>query len=302
MTSATATREAPDQPVLWQVRFEASAALIDAAAPLFDTALSQARMCAGDGSNCWRFEALFDIQPDAAGLEAGLAVAAAALGQPAPAVVVEGLEHRDWLADNQAALKAMEVGRFRIVPAHLAGSTPLSPCRSIVLDAGPAFGSGAHETTRSCLELVERVARRGRPRRIVDLGTGSGILAIGAARLWSRRVVATDADPVAVATAMANARANGCATLVDGRIGAGTGPVRRGERFDLVVANILAGPLAAMARDIRQIVAPGGRLILSGILSKQENLVLTRYLNAGFRLTCRETKPPWSSYLLRRVR
>lgn len=257
-------------------------------------------MRAGEDSDIWSLEALYDHEPLASAFEPALAIAAAALNVDTPPVDIAPLVQRDWLAENQAALKVVRIGRFQIVPDHRASATPPSHLHRIVLDAGPAFGSGTHETTQSCLELMAALARHRRPQRILDLGTGSGILAIGAVKLWQRHVVATDLDPVAVVTMLENARVNGCAPYIDGRTGSGVQPLARAGRFDLVIANILARPLAGMAQDLAHTVERGGSLILSGILSTQENSILTAYRNAGFSLRQRLNKGPWSSYLLRR--
>ena len=293
--SAVAPASSPD---LWQLRLAGPRRLIEATEPLFDAALSVARVRAGDGSECWILEALFDGEPAAAPIEAGLVLAAEALGVAAPAIDVARLGTRDWLAENRAALTEIAVGRFRIVPEHRRSEAPPSPSIDIFIDAGPAFGSGRHETTQSCLRLLEEIARKLRPRRILDLGAGSGILALAAAQLWKRRVVATDIDPVAVRTIRANAVRNGCRPRIDARCGRGLDPVRRERPFDLVVANILAGPLADLAPELRGTIAPRGQLILSGILSSQENRVLSRYRAAGFRLERRLVRGSWSSYRL----
>ncbi len=296
----TAGREPADaSPDLWQVRFGGPGWLVEAAEPLFEAALSVARVRAGDGSECWTLEALFDGPPAAAPIEAGLALAAEALGLAAPPIDIARLEPRDWLAENRAALAEIAVGRFRIVPEHRRIEAPPSHSVDLFVDAGPAFGSGRHETTQSCLLLLEDIARGRRPRRILDLGAGSGILALAAAKLWRRRVVATDIDPMAVRTVRLNARRNRSAPWIDTRCGPGLEPLLRERPFDLVIANILAGPLADLAPAIRSAVARRGQLILSGILSGQENRVLCRYRAAGFRLERRLVKGSWSSYRLR---
>ena len=294
--SEAAPASSPD---LWQLRLAGPRRLIEATEPLFDAALSVARVRAGDGSERWILEALFDGEPAAAPIEAGLTLAAEALGVAAPAIDVARLEPRDWLAENRAALTEIAVGGFRIVPEHRRSEAPASHLLNLYVDAGPAFGSGRHETTQSCLRLLEEIARERRPRRILDLGAGSGILALAAAQLWKRRVVATDIDPVAVRTVRRNALRNGCLPRIDSRCGSGLDPVRRERPYDLVMANILAGPLADLAPELRGAVARRGLLILSGILSSQENRVLCRYRAAGFRLERRLVKGSWSSYRLK---
>ena len=287
-----------DAPELWLVRFIGPRRLVDTAEPLFDAALSVARARAGDEPETWTLEALFDGEPAAPPIEAGLAIAARAIGVPAPAVAVERVEQRDWLAENEAELTGITVGRFRILPEHRSYETTPPHLLRLLVDAGPAFGSGRHETTQGCLRLLEEIARERRPRRILDLGAGSGILALAAAQLWKRPVVAADIDPVAVRTTRLNAKRNRSTPLIDARCGNGLDPVRRERPFDLVMANILAGPLADLATAMRSAVAPRGRLILSGILSGQENRVLCRYRAAGFRLERRLVKGSWSSYRL----
>ena len=196
-----------DAPELWLVRFIGPRRLVDTAEPLFDAALSVARARAGDKPETWTLEALFDGEPAAPPIEAGLAVAARAIGVPAPAVAVERIEQRDWLAENEAELTGITVGRFRILPEHRSCEATPPHLLRLLVDAGPAFGSGRHETTQGCLQLLEEIARERRPRRILDLGAGSGILALAAAQLWKRPVVAADIDPVAVRTTRLNAKA-----------------------------------------------------------------------------------------------
>ena len=222
-----------------------------------------------------------------------------ALGVPAPAVAVERVEQRDWLAENQAGLTGITVGRFRILPEHRSCETTPPHLLRLLVDAGPAFGSGRHETTQGCLRLLEEIARERRPRRILDLGAGSGILALAAAQLWKRPVVAADIDPVAVRTTRLNARRNRSTPLIDARCGNGLDPVGRERPFDLVMANILAGPLAELAPEmtrrrratraadpVRDPVQPG----------KPRALPLPR--QPGFRLERRLVKGSWSSYRL----
>jgi len=284
----------------WQVRIVAPPPFLDLCEPLFDDAVAVSRLRQPDDGDAWALEALTVEEPAIAPLEAGLALLAKAQGVAAPAVEISFVEARDWLALNQAALTVFDVGPFRIVPTHHLASSHPDHRHHLVLDAGPAFGSGTHETTQACLLLMTWLANRVRLHRILDVGTGSGILAMAAARLWRCSIVATDIDPVAVATAQENATQNGLGPFIAFHAGAGIDPVRRGRPFDLAVANILSGPLAAMAGDIRRTVAPGGWLILSGILVSQENQVLCRYGAAGFRLCRRLVLGEWASFLLRR--
>ena len=166
-----------------------------------------------DGS-IWRISGYAETEPDRAAIERAALDAARAAGQGAPAIRFEKLEARDWLAENRRSFEPIEAGRFFVHPCHVAA--PGDPRRTeIELDAGPAFGSGSHETTRGCLLALDRLGgRRGfKPRRLLDLGCGSGILAIAMARQWRRPVTAIDHDPVAVTTTAAQRRAERCSGL-----------------------------------------------------------------------------------------
>jgi ribosomal protein L11 methyltransferase len=236
-------------------------------------------------------EALYDMEPDAAWLSrlAGVAVTA------------EPLPERDWIRQSQMGLPPVRAGRFFLYGAHDAGAVPKGVI-PICIEAGLAFGTGHHETTSLCLRALSRIARRMRPRRVLDLGCGTGVLAIGAAALWHVRVLATDIDPIAIAVTHDNARANGTAPLVEAETAEGMDHPRIRARapFDLIVANILAGPLMRLAPGIARALAPGGTLVLSGLLRNQENLVLGFYRPHGlvFRRSYRDG--PWSALVLNR--
>jgi ribosomal protein L11 methyltransferase len=172
----------------------------------------------------------------------------------------------------------------------------------LVLDAGAAFGSGEHGSTRGCLRALQRVAHR-RPRRIIDLGTGSGILALAAGKLLRRRVLATDIDPWAVVVAARNVALNGARGRV--RVVLADDWKRRAVRsagpYDLVLANILARPLAAMARDLARALAPGGTAILSGLLARQARMVLAAHRRARLRLDVALAEERWTTLVLRKA-
>ena len=169
-----------------------------------------------------------------------------------------------------------------------------------MLDAGVAFGSGEHGSTRGCLRALEGLAHR-RPRRILDLGTGSGILAMAAARLLHRPVLAVDIEPWSVRVAGQNAELNRLGRLVRARLGNGWAarPVRRAAPYDLVFANILARPLCAMARDLARNLAPGGRAVLAGLLDAQVPLVLAAHRRQGLLLERRLAEGRWVTLVVR---
>jgi ribosomal protein L11 methyltransferase len=190
--------------------------------------------------------------------------------------------------------------RFAVRGTHVRG--PAAPGRlTILLDASVAFGSGEHGSTRGCLRAFERVAHR-RPRRILDLGTGSGILALAAARLLHRRVLGTDIEPWSVRTAAANATLNrlaGLARFV--RADGWTSPaVTSAGPYDLVFANILARPLCRMARHLARHLAPGGTVILAGLLVGQARWVLAAHRRHGLVLERTLAEGKWCTLVLRR--
>jgi ribosomal protein L11 methyltransferase len=194
----------------------------------------------------------------------------------------EDLPDIDWMASVLADLKPVRAGRFLVHGAHDRHQVRPHDL-AIEIEAGQAFGTGHHETTAGCLEMAGRLIARRRPRRVLDLGTGSAVLAIGVAKLARIAVTATDIDPVAVRVAAANARLNGVHTLVRTRVATGLegGEIRERAPFDLILANILAGPLMRMAPQMAAVLTPGGDLVLSGILARQRRAVLAAYRGQG---------------------
>jgi len=206
---------------------------------------------------------------------------------------------QDWIRLSQEGLPPVRAGRFFVYGAHDKGAVP-SGVIPLRIEAGLAFGTGHHESTALCLALLTDIAKRRRVWRALDLGCGTGVLAIGMARLWKRRVVAADIDRVAVAVARENASLNDTGPLVRTRVADGVPNAARGRRFDLIAANILAGPLTRLAPQIARALGPRGVLILSGILRWQENLVLGFYRPHGLVLRERRRDGNWSALLLER--
>jgi ribosomal protein L11 methyltransferase len=197
--------------------------------------------------------------------------ARAALGAGDLAEVPE----QDWSETWKAGLDAFTVGGVFVRPSWIDAACPPGAAE-VVLDPGMAFGTGTHPTTSLCLEAIGGALRARPGARVLDVGTGSGLLAIAAARLGAARVVATDNDPVALAVAAENAGRNGVTLELSGEP-----PDRLEGEFDLVVANILANTLAELAPGIARRLAPGGTLLLSGILAGQEDGVREAYLAEG---------------------
>lgn len=235
-------------------------------------------------------EAYYDAPPDEAELTA-------ILGQ---AVRVEALPDQDWVKLSQEGLPPVRAGRFFVYGAHDKGKAPGNTV-ALGIDAGIAFGTGHHETTSGCLEALDWLKRIGfNPGNALDLGCGTGVLALALERLWRIPVIASDIDPQAIDVTRQNLRLNGGQMLVRAVVAEGLahGAIAAAAPYDLIVANILAGPLTQLATSIRAHSAAGGRLLLSGLLRNQENLILAFYRSLGYRLARRWRPGPWSVLLL----
>ncbi len=254
---------------------------------------------ADEGARIWRVEGVKEPGEGEGALAGALALAALVTGVD-PALQRRPTEAGGWLARTHSSFPEQLVGRrFAIRGTHLTGSA--APGRiALVLDAGVAFGSGEHGSTRGCLRALERVAHR-RPARILDLGCGSGILAMAAARLLHRRVRATDIDHWSVRVTRENLRLNGLRNRVQCALATGwQPPARAGAPYDLVFANILARPLCRMARALATNLAPGGTAILAGLLHSQARMVLAAHRRAGLVLDFTVQEGAWTTLVLRR--
>jgi ribosomal protein L11 methyltransferase len=218
---------------------------------------------------------------------------------PDLAISTETLADADWLAMALSGLPPVRAGRFFIFGMHDRGRIPSSAV-DLRIEAGAAFGTGHHGTTVGCLLAYDRLLRRHRFGRVLDVGTGTGVLAIAAARTGARVAVGTDIDPVSVLIARENARVN----HARGRFalaGDLDHPLVRGSApYDLVFANILARPLVILSQAIKGALKPGGIVILSGLLHSQSRFVLAAYRSRGFRLERRLRRDAWATLVLRR--
>lgn len=275
---------------LWQSRFIVPGGAVELfLAELDDVALSVAafeepRYDAGDGA-LWRIELMHRGEPDKEQLAACLAPLAERAGIERIDLTVAPLATTNWLARVAASFTPQRIGRFWVYGSHVRASPP-ADALPIRLDAGLAFGSGEHASTRGCLLALDELARRRRFGRVLDVGCGSGILAIAAAKCWPARVLAVDNDPQAVAVAQENARQNTVAGRMRVRCSEGyrSPAVRAAGPYDLVFANILANPLCDMARDLARHLAPGGSAILSGLFDRQAPRVIEAHRAVGLRL------------------
>ena len=241
----------------------------------------------------WRIDAFPTTDEEARAINTVLA------GFPALQVATEVLADADWLAMSLSGLPPVRAGRFFVYGAHDLGLAPASTV-NLRIEAGAAFGTGHHGTTVGCLLAFDALLKARRFERVLDVGAGTGVLAIAAARTGTRVAVGTDLDAPSVRIAGENAALNGARARFACASGLGHRLVRRHGPYDLVFANILAPPLVALAQDIKRALRPGGFVILSGLLRTQERRVLAAYRSRGFRLVRRIHRDAWSALVLRR--
>jgi ribosomal protein L11 methyltransferase len=289
------------QAPLWQSRFAIPAAAVDLFLDALEIdALSVAvfEEPAADGA-LWRVELLHQAEPDRETLAARIAPLAERSGLRRIDLTVAPVAATDWLARTAESFPAQPVGRFWVHGSHIT-TTPPAGTVPIQLDAGLAFGSGEHATTQGCLLALDRMAGRRRFRRVLDLGCGSGVLAIAAAKLGAARVIAADNDPLAVAVARANAARNRVGHRIRCLVSEGYRNPLLGTfgPYDLILANILADPLCALARDCARHLAPGGLVVLSGLLDRQAARVIAAHRRARLRLRDRVTVGIWASLVM----
>lgn len=252
----------------------------------------------GDGAD-WRVEGVCRTPPDHTAIEVAFAVTAAALGMEAPVPEYARLPQVDWLQENMRSFPPIRAGRFFVHGSHWQGRPPAGSI-PLLIDAGTAFGSGEHPTTLGCLIALSGLAKRRRFRRPLDMGCGSGILALGMAHLWPVYVQASDIDPEAVRVTRFNAERNALSRRITAVGGDGYRQriVNRRKPYDIIVANILARPLRRMAPALRSHLAPGGVAILSGLLVRQERLVLSAHRTQGLKLIGRIVVNGWTTLVL----
>jgi ribosomal protein L11 methyltransferase len=252
-----------------------------------------------DGSRAWLMEAYFGFEPDE---EAIRALIAAASDEDTARFATFGLtEKRDWVANSLAGLKPVRAARFLVHGAHDRARVGANDV-AIEIEAGLAFGTGHHGTTRGCLLHFDRLLKRRRSTRVLDVGCGAGVLAIAAAKVLKRKVWAGDIDPVAVEVANANARLNGAGALCRAVLSRGVEaqPLREGAPYDLVFANILSRPLRLLAPSLAAVIGAEGEAIVSGLLLADVPGVLASWRAQGFTLAERIDLEGWASLRLRR--
>jgi ribosomal protein L11 methyltransferase len=283
----------------WKIGLSAPAAAavtFEAALDPFCEAVCRTEIDAGQ----WRIEGLCGTKPDPLRLGVAVEIAAAAGGVAVPDVRIEALPPRDWVADNLAEFPPIGIGRFFIHGSHFRGLLPAARI-GLRVDPAVAFGSGRHASTSGCLEALDQLSRE-RFERPLDMGCGSGILAVAMAKLWRVPVLAADIDTAAVAVTQTNARLNGARHLVRALLADGYAApeIQRRRPFDLVVCNILARPLKRMAGALAGHLLPGGVAVLSGFLERDARDVLAAHRATGLRLRRSITIEDWQTLIVTR--
>ncbi|EGD58471.1 50S ribosomal protein L11P methyltransferase [Novosphingobium nitrogenifigens DSM 19370] len=295
----------------WKVTFHGPRTLIQAALVAHEDAFDwdpeiviAGSEIAEDRPEDWQLEAWLSRKPR----KKDLSALAALFDGNAPEAKVEHLPPTDWVTLSQAGVEPIREGPFHV---HTAEFPPLDEpgVRDFLIPASQAFGTGQHATTAGCLAMLGTMKRRGVViRNLADIGTGTGLLAFAGLHLWPRaRAIASDIDAVCGPVVVENARAN------DVSLGDGPGKLAMviapgmdhpllatSAPYDLLIANILAGPLVELAPSFAGAVAPGGHILLAGLLTTQEPAVRAAYARAGMRLAARMTRGDWSILWLRR--
>lgn len=248
--------------------------------------------------NGWDIQWLVDYKPKPAKLSKQLKVAA-------NKIKIEPVADTNWLELSYQQFPPFKISDFFIYGSHYKDKIPAKTL-PLQIDAATAFGSGEHGTTKGCLEVLAKMKHDGiKPKHILDMGTGSGILAIGAYRLWNKPVLAVDNDPESVKVTQRHRKMNDIPAGEKGLTAAcgdgyKTRKVKQSKKFDLVIANILAGPLIDMAPELDEVITPKGYVVLSGLLKTQEKAVLDAHKKFGMKKIARVTHDEWCALLLQK--
>lgn len=278
----------------WKVTLpctRAEAEAIDAADDLAIDAVLMTSETVEDDGETWRLDAYVEEEPGPAMLAAIRALVPSAA---AVAPVVAALAAEDWVTLSQAGLEPIREGRFVV---HTSAHPVAAPegGRAFLIDAGRAFGTGHHATTSGCLAMLDGLADE-RFAAVIDIGTGTGLLAFAARHLWpDARVVATDIDPSAIAVTRTNMSINGVDAIylivADGTLDEA---IMAGAPYDLIIANVLAGPLVSMAPELAAVAAPGATILLAGLLETQSERVVAAYVACGCRPLAADSRGDWT--------
>lgn len=296
--STSSTRDTPTYCISLSAPFDLTSSLADLLAETFADQPPAVSIHETDNPSIWRLNAHYQNKPDLDAIKTLMET----MGSPLPPVELQQVEDMDWVALVQRGLCPIRAGRYFIHGSHDRHKARLS-AGDIEIDAGQAFGTAHHGTTKGCLLALDHLFKNrqsDRYQNILDLGTGTGLLAIAAARVLGRQVLASDIDPISVKVARENAALNTIGPLV--RVVEANGlhhrVLQNNGPYDLLIANILAAPLLAMAPDIKKAMRPRGDLILSGLLRTQSRAIEARYHGQGFTLKKRLPLDEWMTLIL----
>ena len=250
-----------------------------------------------DGSGLWEVGAYFSEKPD----DISLALLAAVF--QAEEFKISELPQIDWVSKVQRSLKPVVAGRFFVYGSHDSDKVP-PDCEPLLIEASMAFGTGHHGTTKGCLLALEQLITDGfKAKNVIDVGCGTAVLAMAAARIFSANVIASDIDSVAHSVAKMNILANGLDRNIQCFEASGFAheQIKTKNPFDLIFANILLAPLLAIATDISKYSLSGGYVVLSGILSEQAELVVKKYTSVGFSLSNQIEIGEWVTIIFRKI-
>jgi len=286
---------------MWRIAFEVPEAHVTRFAEVVEPHVDAVSTFEIEEGGRWLVEGTSYNEPDTGRLSTKIALLATSLGLPQPDFTAEPLPPIDWVTQTYLSFPPIQAGRFFIHGSHHKKPVPLGSI-GLQIEAAMAFGSGEHATTQGCLRAISNLRKSRTITNALDMGCGSGILALAAAKTWRVPVVAVDIDPEAVRVTQENARLNRVAHLVRAQGGDGyrTPVVRRFAPYRLITANILARPLARMAPRLARHLAPGGYAVLAGLLARQENHVLQAHRAQGLRLAGRIPMGEWTTLILRR--
>jgi ribosomal protein L11 methyltransferase len=294
-------RAAPEgRPLIYTASIEAETLLADRIAARLEAADAPAAVAVtlfDRGGGLVQVSAYYATEPPRAHL-IDLLQEAGGAGVDVEALTIEAVADRNWVVEAEALRGAVRVGRFLVHGSHERHRLARRLC-TIEIDASLAFGTAHHASTKGCLVALDRLLKARKPKAVLDIGTGSGILAIAAAKVLNVTVLASDNDPVAVAIAADNARKNGVAARI--RVVKAQGlahPLLRRARVDLLFANLLLRPLLELAPAFAGALRAGGTCVLSGLLDSQAPQVLARFRSLGFRLAWRLVLDGWTTLVL----
>lgn len=264
-------------------------------------ALSAAAFETDEKNNLWTIDLLCQDNPDMEEIERRMQILAVTSGAPKPTITIERFEQQDWLSQVAKTFPAFSIGRFYVHGSHITDKPPVGSI-PIHVDAGGAFGSGEHGTTSCCLEALESLSKRHGFSKVLDMGCGSGILAIAAAKLWRTNILAADIDPVAVQVTKENATINRVQTQIEAIVSDGYANkrIKEGAPYELIISNILARPLVAFAPMLAAHLDKGGFAVLSGLLSSQEAQVRSAHQAQGLKFRERFVNGDWHTLVFQK--